>query len=75
MKIIILGALLMVGTASAAYKRGALAEMRKETSNIESGVLRETARDVTDAIEQGAQPSEILVLIEREITYLLTHRK
>ena len=70
MRKLLVGALFLVGSTNAAYQRGTLAKMREH--EVEQEQVQEV---VEQALEQGVRPSEILGLIEREITYLLTHTK
>ena len=69
MRKLFVGVLFLVGSTNAAYQRGTLTKMREHALNAQ------VLQVVEQAQEQGVRPSEILGLIEREITYLLTHTK
>ena len=75
MRILVLTALLMAGTCNAAYQPGALAKVRQKAPQIAAQVLNEAAHEVVAEVEQDVSASEFLALIEREITYMLTHNK
>ena len=77
-KVVALLALTTVGTVGATYKPGQLCEQRRLAvrpapiaKQAENAMVQEVVAEVGDVI----RPSDILPLIEREITYLLSRKK